>query len=167
MEQIKIHIEDDDDSKNSKNSSSKDIDRMEEGWGERNQDFFKKMQAEIKHKANLHDAASHNNKRKYIWTAVPATILPLVLANVSMFTDLAYIDTVGLTVVSVINGMQNFFNFSKKVESHNTFSGKYTELSGEIDKILIRSKRFREPFDVVLERITMKKQDLDNNAPYL
>jgi hypothetical protein len=163
MEQVKIHIEDDDDSK----SSSRDVDRMEEGWGERNQAFFKEMQAEIKHKANLHDVASHSNKKKYIWTAVPATILPLVLANVSIFCDVKYVDTVGLTVVSVINGMQNFFNFSKKVETHNTFSGKYMELSSEIDKILIRSKRFREPFDVVLERITMKKQDLDNNAPYL
>jgi hypothetical protein len=162
-EHVRLHIDDDDDSK----SSSRDIDRMEEGWGERNQSFFKEIQAEIKHKANLHDVASHSNKKKYIWTAVPVTVLPLILANVSMFTDVKYVDTIGLTVVSVINGMQTLFNFSKKVAGHNEYAGKYMELSSEIDKVLVRSKRFREPFDVVLERITAKKNQLDNNAPYL
>jgi hypothetical protein len=162
-EHVRLHIDDDDDSK----SSSRDIERGEEIWRDKNENFFKKIQAEIKHQANLHDVASHKNKRKYIWTAVPATVLPLILANVSMFCDVKYVDTVGLTVVSVINGMQTLFNFSKKVAAHNEYAGKYMELSSEIDKVLVRSKRFREPFDVVLERITAKKNQLDSNAPYL
>ena len=169
MDKVEIHIpsnenvEDDDNSK----SSSKDMERNEEVWRDKNESFFKKMQLECRHQANMHDVASHKNKQRYIFTAVPATILPLVLANVTVFCETKYVDTIGLTVVSVINGIQTFFNFSKKCQVHNVYASKYLDLSNEIDKVLIRSKKYREPFDVVLERLTMKKADLDSNAPYL
>lgn len=169
MKEVRVHIpsnetDDDDDSK----TSSKDMERSEEVWTSSNQEFFKKMQHECKHQANLHDVASHKNKHLYVWTSLPATILPLVLANVSIFCDdVKYVDTIGLTIVSVINGFQALFNFSKKKEIHNLYAGKYMELCAEIDKVLIRSKKYRDPFDVILERLTTKKQDLDNNAPYL
>ena len=171
MDKVQIHIpsnenvEEDDD--NDSKTSSKDMERNEEVWRDKNEAFFKKLQVECLHQANLHDIASHKNKRRYVWTAVPATVLPLVLANVTVFCETKYVDTIGLTVVSVINGVQTFFNFSKKCQVHNLYASKYLDLSNEIDKVLIRSKRFREPFDVVLERLTMKKTDLDNNAPYL
>jgi hypothetical protein len=63
--------------------------------------------------------------------------------------------------------MQTLFNFSKKVAEHNLYAGKYMELSHEIDKVLIRSKKYREPFDVTLEKIMSKKMRLDSEAPYL
>lgn len=169
MEKVTIHIptdadiEEDDDSK----SSSRDTQRDEEVWRDKNELYFRRLQQECKHQANVHDVASHKNKRRYVWTAVPATVLPLILANVSIFCETKYVDTVGLTVISIINGFQTLFNFSKKKEVHNLYAGKYMELSHEIDKVLIRSKKYRESFDVVLERISMKKQELDNNAPYL
>ena len=168
MKEVRVHIPSDDiEDDDTSNSSSKDMERNEEVWRDKNETFFKKLQHECKHQANLHDVASHKNKRRYIYTALPATVLPLVLANVSIFCETKYIDTIGLTVVSIINGMQTLFNFSKKKEIHNVYAGKYMELCAEIDKVLIRSKKYREPFDVVLERLTMKKQELDNNAPYL
>ena len=163
MEQVTIHIEEEDDSK----SSSRDIDRGEEVWRDKNEMFFRKLQSECKQLSKQHDIASHRNKKKYVWTAVPATVLPLVLANISMFCETKYVDTIGLTVVSIINGMQTLFNFSKKVAEHNLYAGKYMELSNEIDKVLIRSKKYREPFDVTLEKIMSKKMRLDSEAPYL
>jgi len=41
------------------------------------------------------------------------------------------------------------------------------DLANDIEKILIRKKRFRDPFDLTLERITLRKQQLDASAPYL
>jgi hypothetical protein len=83
MEQVTVHIpsndlEEEDDSK----SSSRDIERFEEGWRDKNEMFFRKLQSECKQLSKQHDIASHRNKKKYVWTAVPATVLPLVLANV-------------------------------------------------------------------------------------
>jgi hypothetical protein len=168
MQEVRVHIPSNEtDDENDSKSSSTDLQRDEEVWKEKNEAYFKNLKIECEHQSNLHDVASHNNKRKYIYTALPATVLPLLLANVSIFCDVKYVDTVGLTVIGVINGVQTLFNFSKKVAEHNIYAGKYMELSHEIDKILIRSKKFRESFDVVLERITMKKGDLDSNAPYL
>ena len=167
MDKVKIHIPSNDDIEEDSKSSSHDAQRDEEVWHNKNESYFKRLQEECKHQANLHDIASHKNKRRYVWTSIPGIVLPLALANVSIFCETKYVDTVGLTVISIINGFQTLFNFSKKKEIHNIYAGKYMELSHEIDKVLIRSKRFRESFDVVLERITMKKQELDNNAPYL
>ena len=148
--------------------SSKDTERFDEQWREKNEMYFQKMKNELLNKSNLHDVCSHKNKKMYFYTAIPSMILPLVLANVSIFSqEYQFIQPIGLTIVACINGLNTLYNFSKKSEVHNTYAGKYTELVDEINKVLIRSKKFREPFDVILERITMKKTSLDNNAPYL
>ena len=67
MEQaITVHIpsnelEEEDDSK----SSSRDIDRGEELWRDKNEMFFRKLQSECKQLSKQHDIASHRNKKKY------------------------------------------------------------------------------------------------------
>jgi hypothetical protein len=94
-------------------------------------------------------------------------IIPLILANTSLLWDEShqYVNSIGLGVVAVINTLQVFFNFSKKSEVNNTFSYRYSELSSDVSKILIRKKRHRAAFDVILERISEKKSNLDQQAP--
>lgn len=169
MQEVTVHIPSnvDDDMDDDSKSSSQDTDRNEEVWREKNELFFRKLQAECKQLAKQHDIASHKNKKRYIYSSIPSTVLPLVLANVSVFCETKYVDTIGLTVVSVINGLQVLLNFGKKKEIHNQYASKYMELSNDIDKVLVRGKRYRETFDVVLERITAKKQAIDADAPYL
>jgi hypothetical protein len=148
--------------------NSKDTERDEEKWDERKENYFKRMKDELLEQANKHNVCSHKNKKKYIYTSIPTMILPLILVNCSIFVnEYEYIQPIGLTIVSIINGFQTLLNFSKKKEIHNLYAGKYIELANDIDKILIRKKRYRESFDVVLERMTLKKQQLDDTAPYL
>ena len=159
---IPINIEDDNSSK------SDDIERTDEKWSEKNESFLKNIKNDCLHRANQHDIISHRNKKRYIWTAIPAMVIPLVLANVSMLeNDLKYIEPICLTCVSVINVFQTILNFSKKKEIHAVYSAKYAELATYIDKVLIRKKRYRSAFDVILERTTIMKQQLDSNAPYV
>ena len=153
-----------------KSESSKDDRRLEEQWTEKNEDYFLTIQDDVIKKAKLHDEASHKNKKMYIRTAIPAMVAPILLTNLSIFCSGGtneYIQPIGLSLVGIINVFQTVLNFSKKKEIHNLFSGKYMELYNEIEKILIRRKKHREPFDVTLERITTQKQNLDDNAPYL
>lgn len=166
MELQNILIEEDED----KSESSKDIEREEEKWSDKNYNYFRNLQEDLKHSSNLHNEASHKNKRRYVKTAVPSMIIPLFLTNLTIFCsnqNNQYIQPIGLTFIGILNGFNSLLNFSKKCEVHNTYAGKYMELSNEIDKILIRSKKHRQAFDLCLERITLKKQELDASAPYL
>lgn len=162
-----IHIPLNIDSEESE-TKSEDIQRTEEQWTEKNEKFLKDIKQDALHKSNQHDIISHRNKKRYLYTSIPAMVIPLILANVSMVTDdLRYIEPIGLSIVSIINVFQTILNFSKKKEVHNTYAGKYAELAGDIDKILVRRKKYRQPFDVVLEKITTKKNQLDATAPYV
>ena len=158
------------DKRRDKSESSKDVERLEEEWTSDNSEFFLRIQEEIIQKAKAHDVASHKNKSRYIKTAIPAMIIPILLTNLSIFCSgqtNEYIHPIGLSFVGIINVFQTILNFSKKTEQHNHHAGLYMDLVNDIEKILIRSKRFRDPFDITLERITMRKQQLDASAPYL
>lgn len=158
------------DKRRDKSASSKDEPRMEEEWTSDNSEFFLRIQKDILNKAKAHDVASHKNKSRYIKTAIPAMIIPILLTNLSIFCSdktNEYVHPIGLSIVGIINVFQTILNFSKKKEVHNQYAGLYMDLANDIEKILIRGKRFRDPFDITLERITVKKQQLDANAPYL
>ena len=154
--------EEDDDSK-----QSEDTVRSEEKWDEKKENFFKKIKEDCLSRSDTHNTISHKNKKRYMWASIPATVIPLALVNLDIFVPQKEVQMVGLTLVSIINGVNTLYNFSKKCETHNTFSGKYADLASEIDKILIRKKKYRQPFDVLLEKITTKKRNLDDSAPYV
>lgn len=167
MEHIKIHI--DDEEEKLSNSTSYDGERDEEKWTDKNEKFFLDIKNKCLIQSDLHSKASHKNKKRFIYSSIPSTILPIIIANLN-FIDIDYqnyFNPIGLSVVSIINGISTLLNFSKKTEVHNVYAGKYAELAGEIDKILIRKKKHRNAFDVVLEQITTKFNNLNNEAPYL
>mgnify|MGYP006405736717 CR=1 FL=1 len=150
-------------------SNSSDVVRLEESWEPKNEEFLIKIKNECLEISAAHGRLSRKNKKYYVSTSIPTIIIPLILANLSVLWENShqYINSIGLTVVGIINGLQILLNFSKKSEIHNKFSGHYAELSSEISKILIRKKRFRSAFDVILERVTEKKNSLDEYAPVL
>jgi hypothetical protein len=158
------------DKQRDKSESSKDVERLEEEWTSDNSEFFLRIQEEIIQKAKAHDVASHKNKGRYVKTAIPSMIIPILLTNLSIFCSgqtNEYIHPIGLSFVGIINVFQTILNFSKKTEQHNHHAGLYMDLVNDIEKILIRKKKYRDAFDITLERITMRKQQLDASAPYL
>ena len=161
-QELSINIlEDQDDSKTS------DVLREEEKWSSKNENFFIEIKNDCLERSDIHNTISHKNKKYYMLSSLPATIIPLALVNIDIFAPQREVQTIGLTLVSVINGINTLYNFSKKCEVHNAFAGKYADLASEVDKILIRKKEFRQPFDVLLEKISTKKRNLDDTAPYV
>ena len=149
------------------NSKTSDILREEEKWSGKNEDFFLEIKNDCLARSGIHNTISHKNKKYYILSSLPTTIIPLALVNIDIFSPQKDVQMIGLTLVSIINGINTLYNFSKKCEVHNTYAGKYADLAGEVDKILIRKKKFRQPFDVLLEKISTKKRNLDDTAPYV
>jgi len=127
MNEIKIHIDEDENT-----PVSTDEIRYDELWTEKNELFLREIQEKCNTLSNKHNVASHKNKKKYVYTAIPTMILPLVLANINLINEFAYkeyINPIGMTVVGIINGFQTLLNFSKKTQLHNEYAGKYAELS--------------------------------------
>jgi len=161
MEEIKIKI----DSK--KSDSSDDIVRYEEEWTSDNQLFLKNIMNDCLDLSNRHNLASRYNKKKYICFSIPTIILPLVVANISIFLTIDYATPICLTSVSMLNGLNVLFNYSKNAELHLQYGGLYSDLYAEISTILVRGKKFRPPFDITLQKISGKKREIDTNAPAL
>jgi len=169
---VTIHVEDyenDDDDTPKDSSTSSDIVREEEKWSNKNELYLQQIRDKCTEKSKAHDMSSHKNKKFYIFASIPTIILPLVLANTTSYipTDYNYVEPLGLTCIAIINGLKTLFNFSKKTEVHNTFAGKYSEISDDITTQLSRGKRFRIALDVYLERITSSVRILDASAPML
>jgi hypothetical protein len=150
-----------------KSDKSVDTERSEEQWTDRNEQYFLDMKQDCLHKSNIHSIISHKNKKRYMWSSLPITVLPLILVNIDYLNPVKEIQTVGLTLVSVLNGINTLYNFSKKCEVHNSYSGKYADLACEIDKIMIRRKKYRNAFDVSLEKISTKMRNIDDTAPQI
>ena len=71
------------DSKSS--DTSEDISRVEESWTTENQQFLKNIRNNCLELSDRHGIASHYNKKKYICFSIPTIILPLIVANLSIF----------------------------------------------------------------------------------
>lgn len=159
MDEVKIKI----DSKSS--DTSDDIVRIEETWTSENQLYLKNIMNNCLELSDRHAIASYYNKKKYILFSVPTIILPLIVANMSIFLTIDYVTTVCMTMVSILNGLNVLLNYSKNSEVHLQHAGLYADLAAEISTILIRSKQFRQPFDITLQKITGRKRSIDGTAP--
>ena len=169
-EEVTIHIEDDIDSGDSKKSSeSQDRDREEQPWTEKSEKFIRKIQQDCLDKAKAYDKASRDSKNKYTRYALPGVVLPIVMSVVSphLPPDYKYIDGIALASIAILNGLNNFQNWGKKFSNYNEFAGKYSDLASYIEVEMSKPKRFRTALDVYLERCSVRKSDLDNNAPFL
>ena len=158
MDTEKINI----DSKSS--DTSEDVIRLEEAWTSENQQFLKNIRNNCLEFSDRHGIASNYNRKKYICFSIPTIILPLIVANMSIFLTVDYVTPISLTIVSILNGMNVLFNYSKNAELHLQSAGLYDGLASEISSILIRSKQFRQPFDLTLQKITGRKREIDSSA---
>lgn len=170
LEQVRIHIEDDDEETDSKKSSeSQDRQREEQPWTDKSEKFIRKIQQDCLSKAKAYDQASRSSKKKYTRYALPGVVVPIVMSVVSphLPTDYKYVDGIALASIAVLNGLSTFFNFGKKFSNYNEFAGKYSDLASYIEVELSKPKRFRVASDIFLERCSVRIADLNNNAPFL
>lgn len=168
-EAVRIHIEDDEDDNSKKSSESHDREREEQPWTDKSEKFIRKIQQDCLDKAQAYDKASRSSKNKYTRYALPGVVVPIVMSVVSphLPVEYKYVDGIALASIAVLNGLSTFFNFGKKFSNYNEFAGKYSDLASYIEVEMSKPKKFRVALDVYLERCSVRKSDLDNNAPFL
>jgi hypothetical protein len=152
-----------------KYSESDDSRRFEEPWDSTNEKFMENIRQTSVVLSNKHMAACKRNKKKYIILSLPTGILPIILANLSIFISnmSVYIIPITLTIIAILNSVALLFNYSQRTEQHNNYAGKYDDVAKKIDSILIRNRRYRQPFDILLSEITEIKRSIDSSAPLL
>ena len=150
-------------------TSSEDKIREEQPWDTKSEQFIQDLKLSCDQISKMFNLAGRKAKKKYNLLAIPTIILPLVCSVVinKIENNKDLINSVLLCIIGIINGLSTFFNFGKKMIIFNEYSGKYTELSNIISLELAKPKKYRIDLDIFLERITIKKQYLDSNAPYI
>ena len=166
---VKIKI----DSKTSE--TSEDADREEMKWQNKGEQFITDIMDYCDKQSNIYNIESHKCKKKYNLYSIPTIIIPLLLAVVLpiipndafLHVKKENINTGFMSFVAILNGLNTFYNFGKKSERYNEYSGKYAELSQQIAVELSKPKKFRTQLDVLTERVITKKIGLDATAPYI
>tara|TARA_R110000744_G_scaffold144468_5_gene256581 strand:+ start:181 stop:672 length:492 start_codon:yes stop_codon:yes gene_type:complete len=161
ISEIKIDIESE--------SSSEDKERIEQPWDTKSEQFIQDLKLSCDQISKMFNLSSRKAKKKYNLLAIPTIILPLICSIIipKIEKNKDIINSVLLCMIGILNGLSTFFNFGKKMIIFNEYSGKYTELSNIISLELAKPKKYRIDLDVFLERVTLKKQQLDSSAPYI
>ena len=148
-------------------NGSKDDNREELPWEEREENLIKKIAVKCEDFIAKHDRCAKHHKTMFVVFGLPAMLIPIVLAGINPFIKNRFeLLMSGLLVCSgVLTGISQFFNFGKKTQAHLEYIGRYSELLLMIEVELVKPKRFRIPCDVFLERVSKQFGDLNANAP--
>ena len=148
------------------NSESKDTDRKELMWEEREELFMRKIVEECKTQSELHRKKGKYFKKMYTVFGVPSMLIPIILSGlVDQLHDYALVQSLLMIGTGIFSGISNFFNFGRKYQEHFDFENKYNGLAGDIGTELVKPKAFRVAADVYLERIRLLYGNLNDNAP--
>ena len=152
-----------------RSESSQDVERIEERYSEKNEAFLISIKEQCLEVANEHDVQSHILRKKHNCFSIPCICLPIVAGALSSFIppEYGFVNAFVLSVSGVTNGLLSFKNYSKKFQQHGEYASRYSELAAEISTEMCRGKKFRQPFDVFLLKVTTKFSNLNSGAPMI
>lgn len=152
-----------------KSDSSEDDDRLEMKWTNKQENYIDEVKRLCEQKSKMYDIASHKCKRKYNFYSLPTIVIPLLLSVVNPYISNQYeiIQSSGMALVSILTGLNTFYNYGKKCERYNEYASKYDEIVNDIDLEMSKPKRYRTACDVYLERVKIRKNQTDNSAPFI
>lgn len=150
------------------NNDSLSEHRTEEKWSDDNTQFFKNIMADCNERSVQHGRAGRKFKKINNGLTIPTMLLPIVLSTLSNeLAEQHLLNDCLLIGLACLNGVNAFFDFSKKSSNHLEFESRYEELNHEIESELVKAKNFRTQFDVYLTEISMKYSMLNKSAPML
>ena len=148
-------------------SNSDTTNRREMPWTDNHEDLLREWQKQCKANSEKHFTKGCRFKRIFALVSFPNIVLPLINSMLLQYYDsaMAYIDVSISIIISLISGILAVMNPGKKSAQHFEYEGKFIQLYNNIDVILSKQKRFREPADVTLEHYRALFNDLILQAP--
>jgi hypothetical protein len=149
-------------------SSKDDPDRVELLWETRTENMVLKWREHCLDHSKKHGLKARKVKNNYTALSIPAIILPLVLSGFSsLINPYPLVNSITLMVVSILTGMNSFFNLGKRTQEHFHYEGQYADLAMAIESEICRPRARRVAADVYMERVKNNISKLDLSAPNL
>ena len=149
----------------SSESSVDDPLRREIMWETRLETICHKWNTDSSNRSRQHDAKAKQMKKMGACLSVPAIVIPLILSGLTSILTDPLINSSSMVVVSILTGINTFFNYQKKESRHFEYSAKFFKLSTDIEKELAKRKKDRVAADVFLEAVGAEYNQLCFNAP--
>lgn len=144
--------------------------RIDMPWTSLTEGLLLHISKECQEESKVHGFAGHFYTQMYTVLALPTVVLPLVtgmLENTSISKTYPMVITTLLTVIGTLTGVQTFINAGAASNEHTNTENMFMSLANDISICLSKPRQFREPSDVVLERVRLKYQFIQNSAPNL
>jgi hypothetical protein len=153
-------------SKSKSTESSEDVERLNMLWTSEHEVFLLKIKEDSKNKSIKQNQQYKKFKKIYYALAIPNVILPLSLAALNpLFLNISTVNIIGAASTSVIAGLLGLANLNERLASHLLYRERFNQLVNEIELILIKKKKDREPADVTLEKIKSLYDHLSELSP--
>lgn len=158
-------------SPNRRNSmASLDAERTEMPWTNEHEILLKKWVKESAKKIKYHEHKKRVFTVIHHCVGIPATLLPISL---TMVEDLMRDGECGhniwhtclLVASGVLSGINQFISANKKAHVHSECAAKFAEFITDINLVLCKSKAYRTPADVTLERASKVFNHLCESEP--
>ena len=148
-------------------TSIDDLERVEMLWTSRQENLLKAWMTTINDLSDKCIKKGGTLKRLYHICGIPASITPIILGGLSstILTTYPLVMSVLLIVSGCMAGVSGFMDYGRKSQQNYDYASRLVELSIEVDTILHKSKRGREPCDVILERVKQRYIALKNVEP--
>ena len=144
--------------------SDSDETRIKPKWDDMNENLLKEWLSECNIKSKQHYLKAHRNKKLYNIFGVPLIVLPIVLGVVQEKINDPLIISILLCIIGLFNGLNLFFNFSKKKMEHFNSMGEYKDLALSIHTILNKQRKHRQAVDVIIEATMIHLSNINNNS---
>jgi hypothetical protein len=147
--------------------------KIEEPWNSKLEHYVKHMRDVSDTQSHLHEHAGYKFKSKNNWFGLPSILIPLIMAPVSLMLEAAdsgklpYVNAVGFMLTGIFTGVYSFFKYGEKMERHFSFSARYSDIVTDIESELIKGRQFRTQADVLIIKIKMGLDNLNNSAPVI
>jgi hypothetical protein len=164
---MSVVLEIDSDSRNSNSKTSDDVNREQEKWLVNHDTFFKTIMKDCQAVGARHLKISDRNKVIFNVISIPIILLPISVSVFNKFFILEddFLRITLLLSLSVLSGLQSYFNFGRKQQLHFDYSHKYAELGLAIEAELLKKKKYRFNVDVFVESIKLRYLNLNRSSP--
>ncbi len=143
--------------------SSGDSENSNEKYNDSNEKYLVDINQNCIRFSKYHtNLAKSYNRYNFVLSFIIHSI-PLILINLTIFNEEHFkiIQCVFLTISVICNSFRSLKNYDKQILDHLNITKKYDDLADEINKVLIRKKKYRPPFPVILENINLKLLNLN------
>jgi len=126
-------------------------------WDDMSEDYIKNLRDRCKEKSERYNKLSKINKKLHICFSIPSILIPIIMTPFTQIQEtceeeneeswIKNITTGVLIIISILNTLNTYFDFSKKGE--RLMQSKYDEIYEEINWQLTKPREYRTNVNIL------------------